>query len=191
MNPVRFFEAFDLMSMAQIRLQACNTLLLSAFGVWRVSGTASALRAVMLKKNEKPTAQAAPELKSGASGLIRVITAADFAAEVLASKQPVLVAFSTSWSRACEVLESVLQELAGDSATQFSVLNVDADATLDLSLWYDIQAVPTLIYFVDGKPCSRIVGTASKEAILEKLNSISDEAAHDSPHLPRHPGGAP
>jgi len=128
----------------------------------------------MLKENEKPAAQAKAELTSGATGLIRVITAVTFAAEVLASKQPVLVGFSTSWSRACQILESVLQELAGDSARQFRVLKVDADQSLDLSLWYDIQSVPTLIYFVDGKPCLRIVGTASKEAVLEKLNSISN-----------------
>jgi thioredoxin-like negative regulator of GroEL len=53
------------------------------------------------------------------------------------------------------------------------VVKVNADDSLDLSLWYDIQSVPTLIFFVAGNPCLRIVGTATKEAILAKLKPFS------------------
>jgi thioredoxin 1 len=63
----------------------------------------------------------------------------------------------------------VLQELAIAWADKIKVVKVNADDSLDLSLWYDIQSVPTLLYFVDGNPCVRIVGTATKEAILGKL----------------------
>ena len=57
------------------------------------------------------------------------------------------------------------------------VVKVNADDSLDLSLWYEIQSVPTLIYFVEGKPCLRIVGTASKEAILNLLNRPGDTSS--------------
>ena len=33
----------------------------------------------------------------------------------------------------------------------------------------DIRSAPTVSHFVDGKPRLRIVGTATKEAILAKL----------------------
>jgi len=46
---------------------------------------------------------------------------------------------------------------------------VNADTNLDLSLWYDVQSIPTLFYFVDGNVRAKIVGTATKEAILSKL----------------------
>ena len=88
---------------------------------------------------------------------------------MLQARQPVLVEFSTPWSRPCQVLESVLQEIANAWAGKARVVKVNADDSLDLSLWYDIQSIPTLIYFVEGEPCLRIVGTASKEAILGKL----------------------
>jgi thioredoxin 1 len=97
------------------------------------------------------------------------IEEADFDAEVLRSKQPVLVEFWTPWSRPCQVLESILEDIARSWAGKSRVVRVNADDSLDLSLWYDIQSIPTLIYFVEGKPCLRIVGTASKEAILGKL----------------------
>ncbi len=97
------------------------------------------------------------------------IAEADFDAEVLRSKQPVLVEFWTPWSRPCQVLQSVLQDIARSWAGRARVVRVNADDSLDLSLLYDIQSIPTLIYFVEGKPCLRIVGTASKGAILGKL----------------------
>jgi len=49
------------------------------------------------------------------------------------------------------------------------VVSVNADDSLDLSLSYDIQSIPTLLYFVEGKLRVQIVGTATKDAILGKL----------------------
>lgn len=70
-------------------------------------------------------------------------------------------------------MDSVLREMASDSAGSIKVVKVNADDSLDLSLLYEIQSVPTLVYFVRGDPCLRIVGTASKEAILAKLQPLS------------------
>src|SRR5258705_6766358 len=81
-----------------------------------------------------------------------VIPEVDFKLEVLESKQPVLVEFWTPWSRPCQVLESVLQELARHWAGKVKVVKVNADDSLELSLWYEIQSVPTLLYFVRGNP---------------------------------------
>ena len=101
------------------------------------------------------------------------ITEATFEAEVLKSKQPVLVVFGTPWSRPCEVLDPILQGLALDWAGKVKVLKVNADDSLDLSLCYDIQSIPTLLYFVEGKVRVQIVGTATKDAILAKLKASS------------------
>jgi thioredoxin len=97
------------------------------------------------------------------------IVEANFAAEVLQSKEPVLVVFWAPWSRACHVLVSVLPELASALQGKARVVKVNADDSLDLSLLYDIHSIPALLYFVEGTPRLRIVGTATKEAILAKL----------------------
>ena len=94
---------------------------------------------------------------------------ANFEAEVLRSDRPVLVAFWAPWSRPCQVMDSVLQELAGALEGKAKVVKVNADDSLGLSICYDIQSIPTLLYFVEGTPRLRIVGTATKEAILAKL----------------------
>jgi len=89
-------------------------------------------------------------------------------------EQPVLVAFSAAWSRPCQILDSVLEEVAATCAGREKVVRINADNNPDLSLVWNIQSIPTLLYFVDGNLRARIVGTASKEAILSKLRSVTD-----------------
>ncbi len=92
-----------------------------------------------------------------------------FEAEVLRSKEPVLVAFCAPWSRPCQILESVLEEVATACAGRAKVVKVNADDNPDLSLWYEIRSIPTLLYFVNGALHAKLVGTATKEAILAKF----------------------
>jgi thioredoxin 1 len=158
---VRFFGPFNFMSPVQAGQSMCGTLLLSALRFCPPAGIDSALGMVMLNKPEN--------MNAPKGSLPFLVTDVNFKAEVLESKQPVLVGFWAPWSRPCQVLDSVLHELASDWAGKVKVAKVNADDSLDLSLWYDIQSVPTLLYFVGGNPCLRIIGTASKEAILAKI----------------------
>ena len=94
---------------------------------------------------------------------------ADFKSEVLKSKQPVIVAFLAPWSRPCQVVASTLEEVANAYGARVKVVKVNADDNPDLSLWYEIQSIPTLLCFVKGTLRARLVGTASKEAIFAKF----------------------
>ena len=163
-NAARFFEPFDFSTPAETGQSVCNTLSLSVLRFCQHRGTACAYRLVMFNESENVNTPKAALL---------AIAAEDFKAEVLESTQPVLVEFWAPWSRPCQVFDSVLRELAGVCAGKVKVVKVNADDSLDLSLWYEIQSVPTLLYFVRGNPCLRIVGTATKEAILVKLKPFS------------------
>lgn len=101
------------------------------------------------------------------------ISEVNFESEVLLSQQPVLVEFSAAWSRPCHILDSVLDEVASACASRVKVVRINADDNPDLSLVYEIQSIPTLLYFVEGNLRAKVIGTASKEAILAKLHSVS------------------
>src|SRR5882762_2563265 len=105
---------------------------------------------------------------------------ANFESEVLRWKQPVLVAFSAAWSRPCRILDSVLEEVAAARAGREKVVRINADNNPDLSPVWRIQSIPTLLYFIDGSLRPRIVGTASKEAILSKFRSVTDGGSNKS-----------
>jgi thioredoxin 1 len=106
---------------------------------------------------------------------------AGFESEVLKSELPVLAAFWAPWSRPCHVLDSVLDEVATACAGSIKIVKVNADDNPDLSLWYEIQSIPTLVVFVDGQIRAKVVGTASKEAILSRLQSVLRRSDSPSP----------
>ena len=97
----------------------------------------------------------------------------NFESEVLDSKQPVLVVFCAPWSKACRVLRPVLDKVMRASSGSVKFVKINSDENPDLSLWYGIHSIPALLYFVDGVVRARITGTASKEAILAKLESVT------------------
>jgi thioredoxin 1 len=100
------------------------------------------------------------------------VTEGNFEVEVLRPRQPVLVVFWAPWSRPCQILDSVLKEVVTASAGSLRVVRVNADDNPDLSMWYEVQSIPTLLFFTDGTPHARMVGTASREAILAKLQML-------------------
>lgn len=118
------------------------------------------------------------------------LNGAGFAKEVFASPQPVLVLFGTPWSKPCQVLFPILEELAHEWAGAVKVVSVNADDSLDLSLCYNIQSIPTLLFFVEGELRLQIVGTATKEAILAKLRLCGLPGRGDT-SVKQAPGSGP
>lgn len=101
--------------------------------------------------------------------LILEVGEADFDREVLRAEPPVLAAFLSPWSRPCEVLSNVLEEVATGLAGKVKVVKVNADDNPDLALWHGIQSVPTLLLFVHGQVRATMIGTVTKEAIAARL----------------------
>ena len=106
-------------------------------------------------------------------GRLLEVGKASFESEVLGSKQPVLVVFCAPWSKACRVLQPVLSKVMRASSGSVKFVKINSDDNPDLSLWYEIHSIPVLLYFVDGVVRTRITGTASKEAILARLESVT------------------
>jgi len=103
------------------------------------------------------------------------INESEFNEQVLRSQQPILVCFWAPWSKPCRVLGPTLDEVATHCEGRVKVVKVNADDNIDLGLWYNIQFIPTLLYFINGSERARIVGTASTEAILARLQSASPD----------------
>jgi thioredoxin 1 len=99
---------------------------------------------------------------------LTTMTEEDFAREVLASPQPVLVDFATNWCPPCRALAPVLSALASER-TGLTVKSIDAEACRSIAARYDVRSFPTLIVFSDGREVSRSVGLASKEKLIERL----------------------
>jgi len=104
---------------------------------------------------------------------VREINESEFEMEVFRCAQPVLVGFLAGWSKPCQLVEPVLDEVAEACDVTARILKVNVDDNPDLGTIYGIQSVPTLIYFVNGTVRAKIVGMVSPKAVLAKLNSLT------------------
>jgi thioredoxin len=97
----------------------------------------------------------------------------EFETEVLRSAQPVLVGFLAEWSKPCQLMEPVLDEVAGACNGSAKICKVNVDDNPDLGTIYAVQSIPMLIFFFNGTVRAKIVGMVSAKAILAKLNSLT------------------
>ena len=100
----------------------------------------------------------------------------NFEAEVLKSSQPVLVDFWAEWCGPCKMLAPVLEEIATEQAGRVKVAKVNVDANPGLAAQYQIQSIPTLLYFAGGEVRDKSVGTAGKKAIVSRLTGLTVKA---------------
>jgi thioredoxin 1 len=105
------------------------------------------------------------------------INEANFEAEVLQSRQPVLVEFATGWSLPSMMTNGAMDEIAAEFVDCLKVARVKLDHSPNLGLWYGIRCLPTILYFSDGEVRVGIFGTTNKEAILSQLRPIMNSGA--------------
>jgi thioredoxin 1 len=76
------------------------------------------------------------------------------------------------WCGPCRMMGPVIDQLAKDhkGKVAFAKLNVDENPKLSQS--FRIMAIPTLLFFKDGKVVDQIVGLVPKEAIEGSLKKL-------------------
>jgi len=105
-------------------------------------------------------------------GNVREVTDNAFAQEVLQSTPPVLVDF---WADGCgpgNAIAPIVEELALEYEGRLKVMKLDVDENPRTASTYQVQSIPTLLVFKDGKPAERIVGAVPKQVIVDTLHRV-------------------
>ncbi len=104
---------------------------------------------------------------------VKLVNEQQFAAEIQNASKPVVVDFFATWCGPCKMLSPMLDELAGSRTNQIVFLKVDIDQSKGLADRFEIEGVPTLIAFRNGKPVDRVVGLPQKQALGRFLDSLA------------------
>ena len=89
----------------------------------------------------------------------------NFKAEVLDAKGLVLVDFWATWCGPCKMLAPTVSEIADEYEGKVKVCKLDVDQAMDISMFYGVASIPTLILFKDGEIVKKSVGVVSKTEI--------------------------
>jgi thioredoxin len=101
-----------------------------------------------------------------------VVTDATFARDVLGVKgKPVLLDAWAPWCGPCRMLTPTLEQLARESNGRV-IAKLNTDENPRTASQFNIEALPTMLLFRDGKLVDRLVGLQSKQAIASKLASV-------------------
>jgi thioredoxin 1 len=89
--------------------------------------------------------------------MMRDVTDATFADEVLASAAPVVVDFTAPWCGPCKAIEPILDALPLD------VVKIDIDENPNVASRYGVLSLPTVILFEAGEPKATVHGARPRK----------------------------
>jgi putative thioredoxin len=108
------------------------------------------------------------------SDFVKDVDTANFPQDVLQRSRevPVVVDFWATWCQPCQILGPILEKVAADAAGAFELVRVDVDSNQELAAQYDVQGIPMVIAFRDGKIADTFTGALPEPAVRQWIEGI-------------------
>lgn len=90
---------------------------------------------------------------------------------VLNSNLPVLVDFWAEWCGPCRMVGPIVEQLAQSLDGKVKVSKLNVDQNQEIAMKYNVQSIPSLILFKNGKEIARTVGLSPKEKYEKFVNN--------------------
>lgn len=92
--------------------------------------------------------------------------------EVLDTDQGILLDFYASWCGPCKVMSPIIDELAEEYKGRAVIAKVDSEHNPNLSAFFKIKSIPTLVFIKDRKLIEVINGLVPKPNLQEMIEDL-------------------
>lgn len=89
---------------------------------------------------------------------------------VLESEKPVLLDFYADWCGPCRMVAPIVEAISEEHPEVF-VGKVNVEQEQALAIKHNVENIPTLLLFKDGKEINRLIGLHSKQEIINILQA--------------------
>lgn len=94
-----------------------------------------------------------------------------FAELINNTAEPVLVDFYATWCGPCKMMHPILENVKARVGNKARIVKIDVDEQQALAMKYQIQAVPTLMFFKGGQQVWRQSGVVQSNELVELIES--------------------
>ena len=135
--------------------------------------TAEATVAAVANGESKSVSAETPAIKN--------LSVDEFKKSIIGEKKSAVVKFTATWCVACKAIQPLFEELAQTLGTKYTFVAIDLDQANDLAKEYNVNGVPTFLFFKDGKEVNsdkRLVGSSiTKEQFTAAIEENLQTAA--------------
>ena len=95
-----------------------------------------------------------------------------FDSEIVQAEKPAVVDFWAPWCGPCKAIGPVMEELAGSYGEQIKFTKCNVDDNPVTPGKFGIKAIPTLIFFKEGKVVDQITGMVAKSKLEDTIKAL-------------------